>query len=334
VNKLVSLVLLSLLATLPARAMGPESPAQFYNPISDTNWGDMFPITIGGVRMGGDQPPTIFEPTVCICPSHFFGYPIPGFGITYWEPAFVVEVTRHPGRLTTLGQNNVLGNAYDTETGPGGGNSAKGDHEGEDRKQVHWYSYPLFRILGVEINSLCTNDEGGFDLAAITEVDPSWQNDVWAAVLSPENAMFANPIMQATCAVDALAAAVSYPLDPLFWCAGAWGTVYPFSGNPHSTSSDQQSNALTLSKFLARQFRTGMMLDTIGPQATCSAQFSPVWVKTQFRVDPIYPHPTFGHPIYVGQTEFRWGMIPPANYPLWQDSSYLLWVAHQCCLRF
>jgi len=306
----------------------------FFDPITDPNWSaDLFPISIAGISMGGTQPPTIHEPTICECPSHFFGYPVPGIGITYWEPAFVAEVTHHPGRLLTLGGDDIL-SSYQQEFGAVNGNSSGVSHNGENRAQVHWYSYPIFRIIGVFVNGICLNDEGGFNLVTSTEIDPTWQDDIWANVFSPEAALFANSIMQLACVADAAAASVSYPLDPLFWCAGAWGPAYPFSGNPNTQSSAAGSNALVMSKFLAREFRLGLMWATIGPEAECSAVISPVWLKTQFRVDPIYPNPTYGSPIYIGQTEVRWGLVPPANYPTEQDSAYLLWVAHQCCLRF
>jgi len=305
------------------------------DPLADPNGSaDLLPISIAGVSVGGNPPPTIHEPTVCECPSHFFGIPMVGVGITYWEPTFVAEVTHHPGRRLTLDGDDVL-SSYQQEFGAVNGNSSQSTHHGENRAQVHWYVYPIFKPLGFGyLDGVCLNNEGTFDLAGLTEVDPTWQDDIWANIFSPESALFANPVMQLAYVADAVAASVSYPLDPLFWCAGAWGPVYPFSGNPNTQSSDQGSDALVMSKYLAREFRLGLMWATIGPEAICSSTPSPVWFKTEFRVDPIYPHPIYGSPIYIGQTEVRWGLIPPANDPTEQDAAYLLWVAHQCCLRF
>lgn len=333
---------LALVLGLPAAhaaAAGSSLPTsgkkgKIFNPLTDTNWKDMFPIVIGGVNAtGASQPPTVNEPAVCLCPSHFFGFPVPGVGLSFWQPSYVVEVTRHPGRLLTLGGADVLGKAFKFEASPQRGNSANSENEGENHQQVHWYAYPLFKIIGLGISSLCTSMQGTFDLAAITEVDPTWQNDLWAIVLSPDAALFAGPIAQLACVADAASAAVWYPLDPLFWCAGSWGSAYPFSSNANTASSDTQTNALELAKFLARESRFGLVLATITPAAMCSSFWSPVWIKTQWRVDPIYPHPIHGHPIYIGQTPIRWGFIPPANYPTEQDSAYLLWQARQCCIR-
>lgn len=330
-----------LLAGMAALGMGfgfvsPPAHAYFFNPMTDTNWNDMLPISIGGVSMGGGQPPIVYEPPVCVCPSHFYGGPMPGIGVTFWEPMYVAEVVRHPGKLITLSGTNVLGGAFKSEMGPAAGRSSGENHasRGANRAQVHWYTYPLFGIIGAEINTICGTAETPFSLAGMTEIDPIWQDDLWSNVLSPESVLFATLPMQLACLADAVSATVAYPLSPLFWCAGAWGSVYPFSGNPNSQSSDQQSNALVLSKYIAMESRVGFMWATVGPEAVCSAAPSPIWIKGQWRFDPIYPLPTFGAPIYIGQSEVRWGMSPPANYPDHQDSAYLIWQGEQCCVRF
>lgn len=331
---LAVLITAAALFAAPARAQVVQE-GNLFNPLSDPNWlSDFFPITIMGISMGGSQPPTIEEPPICECPSHLFGYPVPGIGMTYWEPNFVVEVSRQPGDMMTLGGFDIFGGTYSAETGGATSNTAGAGSAGANRAQVHWYNYPIFAMIGEEFDSMCTSSAGTFNLAAITEVDPTWQNDIWSQIFSPEASLFATPIMHLACPADAAASAVAFPLDPIFWCAGAWGSVYPFSGNPNNESSDQQGNAMLLSKFLARQFRLGLMWATIGPEAVCSSVPSPIWIKTEFRVDPVFPLPTYGLPIYFGQTEVRWGLAPPSNFPAHQSSAYLLWQAHQCCLRF
>jgi len=67
----------------------------FFNPITDPNWGNLFPITILGVSLGGGHnPPTLYEPPICICPSRILGIPMIGIGITFWEPLYIAEVQR------------------------------------------------------------------------------------------------------------------------------------------------------------------------------------------------------------------------------------------------
>lgn len=335
----------ALLSARPASASGSGSGSghvtdrgRMFNPVSDPNWAqDTFPIVISGMAAPptSENPPTVDEPPICICPTHLFGaMEVPGIGVSYWEPQYIAEVTHHPGRMLTLpGGEDILGSTYAKEFGPVHGKSGASETTGETRSQVHWYDYPVLEVVGLAISSACTNSEDGFDLASITEINPLWQGGPWAVYASPEATLFANPLMQFACIADAISATTWFPLDPLFWCAGAWGPVYPFTGNPNTQSTDQGSDALTMSKYIALNFRAAMMWDTIGPQAECNAWPSPIWVKTEFRVDPIYPHPVYGPPIYIGQSEVRWGLGPPANYPTEQDAAYLLWVARQCCLR-
>lgn len=310
---------------------------RFFNPLSDTNWDDMFPITIMGYSLdllgtGNSNPPIMYEPMICFCPSDLFGMTLPGIGITYWEPLYVAEVTKSPGCLITLGGKSML-SGYSNEQGPAKGSNASSGDTG-DRSQMHWYVYPLFGLIDAELSSVCKNSSQGFDLVGITEINPIWQNDIWSAVFSPESSLFANIPMQLACVVDAVTSTFHYPLDPLFWCAGTWGSVYPLSGNPNTKQSDQQGNALILAKYIAWQARLGLLLTTVGPQAECFASYSPIWIKSQFRVDPIWPLPNYYDEITVGESPVRWGYMPPGNFPLNQDSAYLIWNGEQCCLRY
>ncbi len=324
---------LSPVAQAATGAQTQKCNGQFFDPMT-INWVDMFPITVaGGVRIGaGFDDPFMFEPTICDCPSHLFGYPLPGLGVTYWEPLYLAEVERVAGCFPSLGGDQLL-SGYSYETGGANGQATKSGGS-TNRSQVHWYVYPVFKILDMFTSDECHNSSTGFNLSFASEIDPVWQNDLWANVLSPESSLFDTLPMQMACLVDAVSASVWVPLDPLFWCAGTWGSVYPFSGTPNASVSDQQANALELSKFLAMQARLGMMLDSIGPQAICFAVPNPVWMKGQFRVDPVYPIPTYGQPIFIGQTEWRWGDLPPGNFPLHQSSEYMIWNGQQCCMRF
>lgn len=335
-QRVVALILALACLGLPvahAGAPGITCRGRFFNPMT-INWMDLFPITIAGVQAGPDfDPPLMREPPVCICPSHLFGIPSPGLGVTYWEPLYVAEVERVAGCFPSLGGGATLLSGFSYETGGAHGAATKMGGS-TSRLQVHWYVYPVFQMLDFFTQDVCMNSSDAFALGFVSEIDPVWQNDLWANLLSPESALFDTLPMQMACVADAASADVWVPLDPLFWCAGSWGSVYPFSGTPNTSQSDQQANALVLSKFLAMEARLGMMLDTIGPQATCFSVPNPVWIKTQFRINPVYPLPTYGLPIYIGQTEWRWGDIPPANFPLNQSSVYMIWNAQQCCLRF
>lgn len=305
--------------------------ARFMNPITDINWLNALPIVVANAPLGATpQSPLIFEPAVCMCPSHIPPFPIvPGVGSTYWDPTLVVETVHDPGCLLTLGVNNALPMFATLQGAAQPGSKNKG--KSSTRIQIHAYQYPLFEYM--KLTDLACSNVPQIDIAYLTEVDPIWQNDLWANILNPEAILYANPISQAACAADAVAATIGFPLDAMSWCAGSWGSIYPFSGNPNAMESDAQAHALIVAKYLARNSRVGLQWTTIGPTALCTNHPNPVLVKNQFRLDALIPLNLPFAPINIGKSQTLWSMTPPANWPLNQNSAWFVWQAKQCCVR-
>lgn len=297
-----------------------------YNPLTETNWNNAFPITIGGIRIGaGSNPPLMHMPPICMCPGPN-GVPIPGIGMTYWEPAYVAEIARTPGCLSTLGGQEALpGFEFRTsnqsmEDGDKGG-------EGTTNMEVHWYQYPLYSVLNLMGTLGCMNS-GGYNLADLTEVDPTWSNSAWSAVAFPETALYASFPMIAACIPDSISSTAGLPLDMMNWCAGN-KTIYPLVGWSDSYFP-QSGNLHVLAKYMARKTRFAGLLSTIGPWATCSSIYLPNLIRSQYRIDPIAPVP-LNRKVVLGMSSLRWGFTPPANTPTRSDSAYLIWVGKQCC---
>lgn len=73
---------------------------------------------------------------------------------------------------------------------------------------------------------------GGFDIAYLSELDPSWNSESLALLLAPEAVLFGNGVAQSACAADAISASTKgKALNALFWCAGAQGSLYPMTGS-------------------------------------------------------------------------------------------------------
>ena len=305
-----------------------------WNPMNmDTN--NLYPITVFGVKTGpNSDPPEMYEPPVCECPG-IFGFPSFGIGSTFWQPLNIAEIERTPGCMESLGGLNFLG------SGATAGFSALGSEQvnnngqmgaNTNRMQVHYYRYPVFAMLDLFKSMACLGSSSGFDILYLTEFDYTWQSDEWAAIFAPEAVLFANPIAQAACAVDAVAANVAFPIDALFWCQGSWGSVYPLSGNSQHGNSAFQLNNSIMGKFLARQARIGLEFATIGPLAQCYSTPTPIWVKDEYRVNQIMPVMRHGNPLYIGGSEFQ--QLPvSANYPTRESTVNLLWQGVQCCSR-
>ncbi|MBC8738534.1 hypothetical protein F6X40_17380 [Paraburkholderia sp. UCT31] len=280
---------------------GMACSGRLLNPINDLDWNNLYPITIAGVQSGANSnPPLMYEPPVCQCGSGIFGYV--GVGVTFWMPAYVYEIERTSGCLESLGGISLFKSG--ASSGLGALNSEQANRNGDldsnvSRMQIHEYEYPAATMLKIIKDVACVSGDG-FNLGYVTEIDYTWQDDAWGAIFAPEAALFDSLLFQASCAVDAVAAEVAFPLDPMFWCAGSWGGVYPLTGNGNESNTPFQLNNLVMSKFIARQFRIGLQWMTIGPLAECSAVPSPVWIKDQFRVNQVMPYPRSGPPMYIG----------------------------------
>lgn len=330
-------VAFSILATSTdalAVSLNPSCSGKIFNPMTDIDWNNTFPITIAGVAVNSsvgntDSPLMKAMPPVCTCPS-ILGIPMVGIGVTFWQPMYLSEIERTPGCMSSMGGVNAL---------PGYGLLASEQSNSNDdvgggsvnRMQVHWYEYPVFAMFDMMKSLTCTNPSG-FNVGYMTEVDPLWQDDVWGAVFSPESVLFANPIATAACAVDAVASSISYPLDSLFWCAGSWGNLYPLTGNSSHGGDPFTLNNQIQAKFIAKSHRMGLMWQTIGPTAICSSHINPVWVKSQYRYNQVGPIPRRGKAVGTGSSGLF--QFPPiTNVPTKESTTNLIWQGQQCCLK-
>jgi conjugal transfer pilus assembly protein TraU len=162
--------------------------------------------------------------------------------------------------------------------------------------QVHYYVYPVIYWLELLTDFLCL-EKSQFDVAYITEFDPLWNDDETAFVLNPEAAIFGNPLAQAACAADSIAATTGFPLDALFWCAGCQGSMYPFTGHISDHVSGVQASLLLVSRMLAKLHREGLAWGTavsstsgINDQRLCDTYLMPIIVKSQYKQQMCVPH--------------------------------------------
>lgn len=311
---------------------------RFVNPITDLCWDCIFPISIGAAELPASTAarPDIenFSSPICICPnSKLLGLPTPGLAVGMWEPIRMVDVTKRPFCMTSIGG---------IELNPGisiGAGAAPYENEREGRIgnwQVHWYINPLTTILGIFKDQLCDEVSAvGFDLAYLTEFDPLWNNDVLAFILNPESILFGNILAQAACAADCIAATFSTPLDPLFWCAGCQGTMYPFTANNSEHLSSIQSSTLSVEKFTFKLHRQMMLPITSGPDAICTPILAaPMIKKSQYRIQTTVPVPgvgTHGCTPYGRSTILHDSRkeIPIAG----EDFGYFVWRKSNCCAQ-
>lgn len=319
--------LVALVLSVAAEA-GPTCHGRFPNPVTDICWRCIFPLTIGNIpiltngQIDTDNPSS----PVCFCPDA----PKVGVTIGFWEPVRMVDVTRTPFCLVGLGGIGV-------DPGFVAPRGAQVMHDSQTRTsfyQVHWYTNPILFWLEVLLDFPCL-EQGGLDLAYLTEVDPLWNDDELSAILHPEALLFANPVAKAACAADCVAASAGFPIPGLFWCAGCQGSIYPMTGHATTHIGGVQASVLLTQRMAAKMHRQLLTFDSAGPLGMCGYYPQPVMDKTHYKTQMVYPVPDTlpgagqcCHPF--GRTTMLWGA--GKSFPVsGEDFAYQIFRKRNCC---
>ncbi|MBP7529742.1 MAG: TraU family protein [Syntrophorhabdaceae bacterium] len=292
----------------------------FFNPITDVCWQCIFPVTMGGVALINSDIDTVddrISSPVCLCGTTL------GISASFWEPARIVETVKDPYCFNLIG----------AELGDGGGGFLGGGYR-EDEKaksvfsQVHYYLFNVWSLLDLFVDMPCIDAEG-FDVAYLTEIDPSWNDDLLAFLINPEAILFGNPVLQMACMADSVAANTSTPIDLLFWCMGSWGSSYPLTGNK-TNDTYIQDNAAIAGKFLYKMTRELLLWD-YGTNV-CGPVIWPVWTKNNFRMHIMKPVRDFTcHPI--GRSGLIWSsMKNPSPVPGNDNFNWVMFRRKLCCI--
>ncbi len=304
----------------------------FVNPITDVCWSCLFPITIGSMEVfGGSVPDTREHPSspLCACPEKNGGVPVPGISTGFWEPVAMTDVTRTPFCMVNLGGMQLsFGSAYamgETET-------ANSDHN-NSFYYVHWYKFPLLYWLNILTDSVC-QEGGDLDIAYLTELDPTWNDDELGFLQNPEAFLFGNLIAQAACVADSIATLTDLPINALFWCAGAHGGMYPLNGHVQEHVGGVQASTLLTERMAYKMHRDWLLTDSVGADSPtlCYTYHFPIIPKSRYRYQMTNPIPTTGdrgcHPFGATTTLWEAGHEIPFKG---EDFGYLVFRKRDCC---
>lgn len=315
------------LGAVPVTCVG-----KFPNFVTDLCWSCIMPITIGSMEMGNlDGQEDIENPgnTICSCGMK------PKIGVTvgYWEPVRLAEAVRKPYCLVSMGGMD-LGAGI---AAPEGARFTRpeGDGDGGSFYQAHFYTAPVIHILKVVADFPCA-EEGTYDLAYITEVDPLWADDELTLIINPEAALFANPVAIASCAADCVAATLGWGIPELFWCAGCQGGIFPLNGHVPFHMGGIRTSSLIAQRLTFKMHREGVSASTHGELGMCTPYATPTLDKRTYKTQLIYPIPNTekinGKCCQPwGRTTILWGA--GKEYPAQgEDFSYMLFRKRNCCV--
>ena len=167
----------ALLALAPAAAYASSCPASaVFNPITKVQWTCIFPITIGGVKIGTfDKLSNALdaqssESPLCACrkgATFWFGVKV-----SFWSPSRMVDVVTEPGCMMALGTDILPthGKLQGSQSSISDGTNTR-----KMFAQMHYYISPVWAMLDMFTDLPCLENKG-FDVALMTEVLPTWHS--------------------------------------------------------------------------------------------------------------------------------------------------------------
>lgn len=300
---------------------------KFPNPITDTCWSCIWPMSFGGVEFGSgrDIPGDNGKPT-CLCP----GTPVrKGVTFGYWEPSHAIDVAQ-PGCLVGLG-------GIDTGIpGPEHTQNRRGAH-GQDGSfyQSHWYTDPLMSLTEMVLDAACVSGTVT-DIGYLSEVDPTQREDLAAIFVNPEAALFTALPLQASCGADCLASSV-LPNAGQYWCAGCHGPMFPLTGRvPAHVGGLAQASSLVAMRTVAGLQRKGILWTQHTYAAVCGPFPNPAVIdKVSHKTQRTFPVPqTTGTPTccnWMGETQAITGAGSEFPYG-GEQAHYRMFGKRVCCL--
>ncbi len=340
ITLLVALFFIFPIGTIHAAIVDPPCQGKWLNPIGDICWRCLLPISIGSAQVFNDSSyPDSPNPGafVCVCPTPKPPWIRIGLSVGVWEPTYLAEVTRSPYCFINLGGTKLDVGIFAAE----GTHDVVGNNKNAETSfyQVHWMPNFWTEWLTDELDSLF--QETSLGTTYLTELDPTWDDDEMSALFDPESFLFANPIAQAACAADCIAATAGTGFETLFWCAGCQGGVYPLSGHVVAHEGGVQASARLVERLGYKLSRIGSLLGMHAhtPLDYCYPHYDPIIDKRQFRTQITYPIPeTTGVPGLgccqpFGRSSFLWGSGREFPYS-GEDFSYIVWQKRHGCMSY
>jgi conjugal transfer pilus assembly protein TraU len=313
------------------------------NMTSDICWDCFYPISIGG-SVQGDQSriPIDHASSTCTCPGRFFGEETEGPTLGMWQPTHVMELVREPYCSPIMDEK-----LQSSDTGSGGGSWASrlgtwgsigtgssgvnNNNQPEAYYNAHFFAFPVGLILDMFENAVCVSDAGySATPLYMSEIDPMWNDPELSIYTTLEAYLFNNPIALMACIEDGIQTSLYQPNPYLFWCAGTWGGLYPFTGFTTQQGSPPRDSSLTGARLLAHMGRLGLASRSYGDGAVCTDVPVPIFPKLQYRLQMLYPIAERQDNHWIGETTWTWGEwrnIPAVG----EDFVYLVWTYHECC---
>lgn len=305
--------------------------------LTDICWSCIFPIRIVGFTVGSaSELPDIVSPAFCLCPSRMMpAIPAPGVTFGLWLPSHAHEITRAPFCSPLLGMDlsDLLGDAIGLTAGmQGSGQTHNGGESGQASNWFwHWIKLPTSYLWDLFGATVCTDKQPDADVGYMSEFDPTMWDDTLAMYTHPEASIFQPIWAEAACIADGVMATIRKPMDPLIWCAGTWGRMYPFLPR-HDTNETIEAHMLVATRGLSAMHRRGLASLTHTSLGVCG--FMPWFVlpKQQYKLQNLWPFPQRNKAQWIGRSGWRMGTA--RKTPVHEDRVIGQFTFRECCITF
>ena len=234
----------------PTRAADELCPNNFPNVIDDICWSCMFPFKLAkGLKLGVTAQAEDFATSadsklVCACTNN----PKIGTPISFWEPAYIIDVTTTPGCMPVLGGMKIPMPWVDQQYGA---IQKAGDANTQAFRHSTYYVSPWMYLTEAVLDDSCA-DRSAFDVGWSSPFDPSWNDDELALMKMPVSFLFGTLPAIMAAIPDSAASLVGFPINEIFWQAGSWGPMYPLTGTVAQYKSNDQVGRLLATRMLAQ----------------------------------------------------------------------------------
>lgn len=287
------IIILLLVVGLSTLSFSPESRGEdsnttcsdakiFSKMLKQICWSCFMPMNVMGLTNAKVPDGASSSKLICNCPDGLgvpeFGWPLGGF-----QPVRLNEVVQQPWCSPTLGGAQL----QDDFAGMG----THGDGTNNTFMNYHYFAYPIFKMLQMFTIPDCDKDPyQQLDMLHLSEIDPTWSNDMLSMLLTKEAFLFNNPIAIAACSVDAVRlTSTGKASESMFMCAGTDGHLYPLTGNVASGDDPVRNSSLITQRVLATLHRRGMALKTMGSEEMCKPTYHPFIPRSQYKFSIVHP---------------------------------------------
>lgn len=234
-------------------------PDQMSKVISNVCIECFFPMRLG-VQIGkGNLPDDTYAP-VCICPIEVFPWVKIGVTGGAWIPEGIFEATPTEYCSSTLGGVKFASDFSNRGIGQWA--------DGVAFYNAHYIPFPLGVIASLLMDMACQTSMTGWNMVGLwSELDPTWNDDILAAIKSPDGSPPSDILMAALeieCAAEYVAMQVSDTIYGSNWCTGASGPTFPLTGYVTYVGNPAMVSALSTSRLLSEMYRLGMQKKTWG----------------------------------------------------------------------